>query len=92
MKQDILSPCVKHGEKAELGPEVLRIRRDGVQSLGGGTEENAVNHSLVLTGDRGDLLWHGEYDMEVRHLEEFGLPVLDPLGASQALALRAVLR
>ena len=53
MKQQILSPRVKHAEETGLSPKVLRIRRDGGQGLGGGLEENAVNSSLVLAGDRG---------------------------------------
>src|SRR5919109_1119331 len=86
----VLSPAVKYGEETEPGSQMLRVGPDRNQSLGGGAEENAVHHSLVLKGDRGNLFRHREYDVKVRHLQEFGLAVLDPLRASQALALRAV--
>ena len=33
---------------------------------------------------------HGEHDVEIRHVEQFRLPVREPLGACQALALRTV--
>ena len=33
---------------------------------------------------------HGEHHVEVGHVEQFGLAVFEPLGARQALALRAV--
>jgi hypothetical protein len=41
-------------------------------------------------GDGGDLLRHGEDDVEVWHCEEFGSSVLKPLGTRQRLALWAV--
>ena len=33
---------------------------------------------------------HGEHDVEVRHVEQFRLTVLQPLGPCETLALRAV--
>src|SRR5262245_11242799 len=90
MKQQVLSPTVQDGKESDLSPEVLRIRRDGSQSLGRCAKENVVNPSLVLKGDLGNLLRHREHNVEIRHHQEFGLAVLDPLRASQALALRAV--
>ena len=33
---------------------------------------------------------HGEHDVEVRHVEQFRLAVLQPLGSCETLALRAV--
>ena len=41
-------------------------------------------------GDGGDLLRHGEDDVEVWRCEELGLSVLKPLGARQRLAFWAV--
>src|SRR5262245_34907506 len=90
MKQQVLSPTVKHGEETDLSPQTLRIRGDGDESLARRAEENAINHSLVLEGDRGDLLRDSEYNMKIRHLQELSLAVLNPLRARQALALRAV--
>ena len=60
------------------------------QGFGGGPEENAVHHFLVLVSDVGNLFRHSKDDMEVLGVEEFGLPILDPLGARQRLALWAM--
>jgi len=38
-----------------------------------------------LISDGGDLFGNGEHDMEILAVEEFRLPFLDPLGASQRL-------
>src|SRR5258708_6765772 len=83
-------PGVKDGEEADLRTQMFGVGGYGSQSFGHGPEENAVNHLLVLVGDRGNLFRHREYNVEVLAVEEFGLAVLDPLGASQRLTLGAV--
>ena len=60
------------------------------QGLRGGAEHEVVDHGLVLVGDGGDLLRHGEDDVEVLDRQQLGLPVLEPLRAHQRLALRAM--
>ena len=80
----------EHGKETDLGPQMLGVGRDGLQGFGRGLEEDAVDHLLVLVGDRGDLFRHGEDHMEIGHVEKFGLPVLDPLRPSQTLAFGAV--
>ena len=60
-----LSPRVQHGEEADLGAEMVRIGGDGAEGLGGGAEEDAVDHRFVLRGDGGDRPGHGEDDVEV---------------------------
>ena len=85
-----LAPGMQNGDQAGLGAEVLWIGGDDAQGLGGGLEQDVVDDCLVLQRDRGDRRRHGEDDMEVRHWQQIGLAVGEPLGASQALALRAV--
>ncbi len=68
VQQEVLSPRVKYGEETDLSPEVLGVRRDGCQSLGCSTEENAVDHVLVLICDPGNLLWDREYNVKIRHV------------------------
>ena len=53
-------------------------------------KQDVVNHCLVLERDNLDLRRHGEHDVEIRHVKQFRLPVLNPLGTRQALALRTV--
>src|SRR5689334_7557081 len=69
---------------------MLRIGCDDAQSLGGSTEEDAVNNCLVLVGDGGNLLRHGKDHVKVGDLQEFGLTVLDPLRPCQRLTLWAM--
>lgn len=88
--QQVLAPGVEDGEEADLRPQVFGIRRDRVQRLGGRAEENVVDDLLVLIGDGGDLLGHGEDHVEVLHIEDLGAAVVQPLGAGQRLAFRAV--
>ena len=73
MKQQVLPPTVKHGEETDLGSQMLGVGRDGSSGFGRGPEENAVDHLLVLVGDRGNLFRHGEDDMEVRDSREVRL-------------------
>ena len=90
MVQEILSPRVQHTEKTDLRAEMLRVGGDPAQRLRRRTEQNIVDDNLVLECDGGDQLRHGEHDMEVGHVEQFRLPVIEPLGACETLALGAV--
>ena len=67
MVQQGLAPSVKDGEEAELGAKMFGISGDCAQGFGSGVELDVVDRSLVVKGDGGDLLRHGEDDMEVRH-------------------------
>ena len=74
---------LEHGEEAKFGAEVFGIGADCPQGFCRGAEQDCVNDRLVLQGDSGDLFRHGEDDMEVRHRQQVGFPVLQPLGAGQ---------
>jgi hypothetical protein len=88
--QEILPPGVQHTEEADLGAEMLGIHCDGAQGLRRRPEQDIVDHGLVLERDGGDQVRHREHHVEVGHVEQFRLTVLEPLGASETLALRAV--
>jgi len=90
VQQQVLSPTVQDGEEPNLGSEVLRVGSDGGQSFGRLSEENAVDHFLVLGGDSGNLFGHGEYDMKVGHLEKLGLSVLNPTCPGKGLTFWAM--
>ena len=90
MMHQVRPPGVQDGEEADLRAEVFGIGGYGTQGFGRGLEENAVDHLLVLVGDRGNLVRHREDDVEVLAVEKFGLAVFDPLGAGQRLALGAM--
>ena len=90
MMKQILSPTMEYGEEADFGAQMLGIGGDGGQGLGGGAEQNAVDHLLVLVGDGGDLFGQGKDDMEILRVEKFGGSILDPLRARQRLAFWAM--
>jgi len=90
MVQQCLTPGVEHGQDADLRAQMLWIGCDPAQRLGHRTEQNVVNHDLVLEGDDLDLPGHREHDVEVGHVEQFRLTVLEPLGACEPLALWTV--
>jgi hypothetical protein len=90
MVQQVLPPGVQHSQEADLRPQMLRISGDGAQRLRGRPEQDVVDHGLVLEGDGGDRLGHGEHHVEVGHVEQFGLTVRKPLRTGETQALRAV--
>ena len=48
---EVLAPGVQNRQEPDLGPEVLRIKSDLPQGLGGGLEQNPVDPPRVLQGD-----------------------------------------
>ena len=69
--------------------EMLWIGGDLTQRLRPRSEQDIVDNGLVLEGDDLDLLGHREHDVEVGHVDQFGLTVREPLGARETLALWA---
>ena len=45
---------MQYGEEADLGAQMFGIGSDRAQGLGGGVEEDVVDHSLILVSDRGE--------------------------------------
>ena len=78
-----MSPGVKHGEEADLGPQMLRIRGNGLQGLGRCPEEDAVDHRLVLIGNVGNRFWQRQDDVKVLRGEKLGPSVVQPLSTGQ---------
>ena len=62
---EVLAPGVEDGQEADLGPEVLGVGGDLLQGLGGGAEQEAVDHPWVLQGDRAERRRESEDDVEV---------------------------
>jgi len=87
--QQILSPGVQHTQEADLRAQMVWIGGDLTQRLRRRSEQDIVDDGLVLEGDDLDLRGHREHDVEVGHVEQFGLTVREPLGARETLALWA---
>ena len=88
--QQVLTPGVQDRDEADLGAQVLGVRCNRAQRLGGGAEQDVVDGCLVLIRDRGDLLRRGEDDMEVFDRQQFAASIVEPFGTRERLALRAV--
>src|SRR6267378_3494825 len=90
MEKQVLSPTVKHGEKADLSAQMFGIGSDGGQGLDSGSEQNAVDEIFVLVSDGSDRFGNREDDMKIVRRENFGRSFLDPLGTCEGLTLWTV--
>jgi hypothetical protein len=90
MMHEVLSPRVKHGKKADLCTEVLRVSSDRAERLGRGPEEDVVNDSLVLQGNGGDAFGYSKNNMVVPNGQEFCLSFLQPFSFGKRLAFWTV--
>ena len=78
-----LAPGVKNHGHTELGAEMPGLGRDGGECLGRGAEQDRVDNGLVLERDLAGRRRQCEDDMKVRHRQQFGLPIREPLGPRQ---------
>ena len=83
-------PRVQHQGCTDAGAQVLRIRCDGQQGLGGHVEQQRVEHSFVLVRDGADRRGQGEDDVVVVHRQQIGLTRLEPALCRTGLALRTM--
>jgi hypothetical protein len=81
---------VEHGGSADARAEMLGIGGDREQRLGGGSEQEVVNHGLVLVGDRSNLGRQREDHVEIAHRQQIGLAGREPIRRRRAPALRAM--
>jgi hypothetical protein len=87
---ETLAPGVQHRDEADRGAEMLGVGGDRAKRLRRGAEQDLVNHLRVAEGHGGELVGHGENDMEVLDRQQLRLSVGEPLGALELLALGAV--
>lgn len=86
----VLAPGMQHRDGADRGAEVVRIGGHATQRLRGSAEQDAVDARLVVERDLGDLRREGKDEVEIWHLQQFGLPHVEPFSTRQPLTLRAV--
>ena len=67
--QQVLPPGVAHAREADLCAGMGRVGGDGAQGFGRGTAQAVAGRRLVLEGDDGGLVRHGEDDMGVWGVE-----------------------
>jgi hypothetical protein len=68
-----LPPWVKDRYHAGLGVEIFAIRADDMNGLSRRLEQDVVDERLVLERRR-----HGEHEVEIRDLQEFGAAIGEP--------------
>src|SRR5262245_30979772 len=85
-----LTPRVQHAEKADLRAEALGVRRYLQQRGRSAAEQQIVQDALVLQHQLGELVRHGEHDMQIVHWDEFARTRRYPAVACQDLALGAM--
>ncbi len=90
MKLQALIPGVEHAEESDLRPQVAGIASDLEQGFGAGVEEQVVNQTLVLQGQRSKLAWQGEDNMHVAGGQQLLLTSLEPASPGVALTSRAM--
>jgi hypothetical protein len=76
------APGVQDGGEADARAEVLWIGGDGDERLGGGLEQDVVDHGLVLVGDVGDQRRQCEDHMVGRNGQQLGFAIGEPLLAA----------
>src|SRR6516164_6161359 len=84
------APAVEHSGGADARAEVPGVGGDGEQRFGGGTEQQVVDHRLVLVGDRSDLGWQRENDVEIADRQQIGLAGCKPILCLRTLTLWAM--
>ena len=87
---EFLIPGVKHTERADLGAEMFGISGNFHQGFGTTAEQETVDNGLILQGQWGQLVGHGEDDVGIRCGEEFGTARGQPAIARLPLTLWAV--
>jgi hypothetical protein len=87
---EVLSPSVQDGSDADLCAEVLGIRRNRQQRIGGRFEQQPVHLGFVLIGDGADLRRQCEHHVEVGDWQQLGLAGRQPFSSGRPLALRAM--
>ena len=88
--QQVLPPRMQDRDKAKVSTKVFWISSNGAQCLGGGLEQDVVDHRLVLKRDGCNFLWDGEDHVEVFNRQTLSLAILKPLVTREGLALWAM--
>ncbi len=85
-----LPPSMQDRNHACFGAEMARVGADAADRLRRRLEQDVIDDSLVLQGQRRDGRRHGEDDVKIRNRQQFGAAVGEPLKPRQPLALRTM--
>jgi hypothetical protein len=73
------APAMQHGSDTDPCVEALGIGGDGECRLGRRLHQQVVDHALVLVGDVTQFTWQSVHDVKVRHRQQLGFAVGEPL-------------
>ncbi|XXU22746.1 hypothetical protein WMF47_02180 [Sorangium sp. So ce861] len=90
MEAEIAAPGVQHAGDTDVGAEPLGIPAERDQGLRAALEEQIEDRLLVDERQRAQLGREREDDMEVVRRQDAQLPLGDPPGLAEALALGTV--
>ena len=90
MNFELLTPCMQHAEEANFRTEVSRVASDFQKCFGTGTEQEIVEHTLVLQNQWRQPVGQREDDVQVACREQFSSTRSDPPFSSARLTLWAV--
>ena len=85
-----MPPSVEHGQKADLGAQVLGVGGDAAQGGGRSVKQDAVDDFLVLQRDGSDRVRNGEDDVKIGNRQELSVVLGQPFRPGQRLTLVAV--
>src|SRR6516164_6202567 len=84
------APAVEHSGGADASAEMLGVRSDREQRFGRRTEQQVVDHRLVLGGDWSDLGGQRKDHVEIADRQQIGLARCKPMLCRRTLTLRAM--
>ena len=84
------SPGVQDQGHPDTGTQMPGVGGNRSQGLGGGPEQDRVDHRFVVIGDGADRCRQGEHHMVVLHRQQISLTCLEPAPGNSTLALWAV--
>src|ERR1700755_218255 len=84
------TPGVQDGGETNARAQVLRVSGDRGQRLGGSSEQEVVDGSLIVERDGADRSRQGEDDVVIGNRQKLRLAVFEPLPRRRSLTLRAM--
>tara|TARA_R110000744_G_scaffold134093_2_gene242936 strand:+ start:20380 stop:20781 length:402 start_codon:yes stop_codon:yes gene_type:complete len=90
VKGQILAPGMQDGDHSRVGPQKIGVGRKPLDHLPGRREQKVIDRFGVIKAYPVKFRWKGKDHMEVRDVQQFGLPCPDPLFPFVSLALGTV--
>ncbi len=90
MLRKILPPRMQNRRDADRAAEMTGIAPEGEQGVGGGAEEERVEHARIALREGVERVRQRKDDVEIRNRQQLGAPRREPPFFAQGLALGAM--